>query len=103
MRSFSKVFESIRIDRDLHVQLQFNSNPLPLPPWFIQGTDAKLKRFSMLENFPAYIKNLAGDNPYSFIDELERRRNFKPKGRPSIFFSDDPVCITSSLYFLSVI
>ena len=36
--SFPKVFECIRIDRDLHVQLQFNGNPVPLPPWFIQGT-----------------------------------------------------------------
>ena len=28
--SFPKVFECIRIDRDLHVQLQFNGNPVPL-------------------------------------------------------------------------
>ena len=67
--SFPKVFESIRMDRNLHVLLQFNGNPVPL----IHGTDAKLKRFRMLENFPSYIKNIAGDKPYSFIDEKRKK------------------------------
>ena len=29
--SFPKVSECIRVDKELHVQLQFSGNPLPLP------------------------------------------------------------------------
>ena len=40
----------------LHVQLQYNGMPLPLPQWFVQGhMQATLKKVSYLENFPAYI------------------------------------------------
>ncbi len=66
----------------MHVQLQYNGNPLPLPLWFICGTDAKLRRYSQLENFPIDIKNAAENENYSLLDELEKRRHFKPKGRP---------------------
>ena len=40
--SFPKVFGSISIDRDLHVNLQCNGSPLPLPLWFTVGRNAKL-------------------------------------------------------------
>ena len=80
--SFPKVLEAIKVDRDLHVQLQFNRNPLSLTAWFTEGTDAKLNRFTMLENFPSYIKHLADVNPYSLLDEMENRRHHKPRGRP---------------------
>lgn len=43
--------ESIKIDSELHVQLQFNGTPLPLPRWFTHGHNAKLNKMSMLENF----------------------------------------------------
>ena len=82
MKSFPKVLEAIKVDRDLHVQLQFNGNPLPLPPWYTEGTDAKLDRFTMSQNFPSYIKNLADVNPYPLLDEIENRRHCKPRGRP---------------------
>ena len=80
--SFPKIVGSIRIDKSMHVQLQCNGNPLPLPLWFIQGTDAKLKRFSQLDNFPNEMKNAVEHDQYHVIDELEKRRNYKPKGRP---------------------
>ena len=80
--SFPRVFGSIKIDEQLHVQLQCNGNPIPLPLWFIQGTDAKLRRFSQLENFPNEISVAASKDSYSLIDELEQRRHYKPKGRP---------------------
>ena len=80
--SFPKVFASIRIDTYFHVQLQCNGNPLPLPLWFIQGTNAKLRRFSALDNFPKEFENAAANDPYQLIDELEKRRNYNPKGRP---------------------
>ena len=36
----AKILESIRVDDDLHVQLQYNDMPLPLPQWFVQGHNA---------------------------------------------------------------
>ena len=36
----AKILESIRVDDDLHVQLQYNGMPLPLPQWFVQGHNA---------------------------------------------------------------
>ena len=45
---FPKILESIKIDRELHVQLQYNGIPLPLPQWFVQGHNAQLKRVSII-------------------------------------------------------
>ena len=33
---FPIILESIKIDKNLHVELQYNGHPLPLPPWFVQ-------------------------------------------------------------------
>ena len=52
---FPNIFESIRVDTELHVQLECNGNPVPLPPWFVEGRSARLTRFSMLDNLPPYI------------------------------------------------
>ena len=41
---FPKILESIKVDDDLHVQLQYNSMPLPLPLWFVQGHNATLEK-----------------------------------------------------------
>ena len=79
---FPRVCESIKINKELHVELQFNGNPVPLPPWFIKGRNATLTRVSMLENLPAYIRNVAVETPYTLLDEMNARRNYKPKGRP---------------------
>ena len=48
---FPIILESIKIDKKLHVQLQYNGCPLPLPPWFIHGHNAKIIRFSMFSKF----------------------------------------------------
>ena len=34
---FPKILESIKIDNDLHVQLQYHGIYLPLPQWFVQA------------------------------------------------------------------
>ena len=34
---FSKILESIKVDDDLHVKLQYNGMPLPSPQSFVQG------------------------------------------------------------------
>ena len=49
---FPTILESIRIDKELHVQLQYNSIPLPLPSWVVNGHSAKFDKLSVLENFP---------------------------------------------------
>ena len=69
------------MDKELHVQLQFSGNPLLLP-LFVRGTNAKLCRFGMLINLAPYIRNVSEQNPYSLIDELEKRRNYNLKGHP---------------------
>ena len=78
---FPTVLETIKVDRELHVQLQYNGNPIPLPPWFVQGHNAKLTRLSMLENLPSYIRNVASETQYSLLDEIKNRKHYKAKGR----------------------
>ena len=41
---FPKILESIKVDDDLHVQLQCNGMPLPLPQFLLQGHNATLKK-----------------------------------------------------------
>ena len=79
---FPAIYETIKIDKDLHIQLQYNGNRVPLPQFFVKSHNAKLTRFTMLENFPNYIKNSAEEHPYSILDELRKRQHYKPKGRP---------------------
>ena len=69
-----------KVNKELHVQLQFSENPRTLPYWFVRGTNAKLSGFGMLINLAPYIRNFSEQNPYSLIEELEKRRNYKPKG-----------------------
>ena len=85
--NFPHIFESIRIDNELHVQLQYNGIRVPLPDWFIVGRNAKLNRISMISNFAPYLKKVAEeksneDGSMSILDELEQRKHMKPKGRP---------------------
>ena len=70
---FPSMEECIRIARNLHVQLQCNGNPIPLPQWFIHGNKAKLTKFRMSENYPIYIKNVVEEYPYSILNELQKR------------------------------
>ena len=80
---FPSVSAAILIDQNLHVKLQCNGAPVPLPKWFTSGRDAKLTRFSMLDNFPAYIESFTSLHQSSAIlEELRQRENYHPKGRP---------------------
>ena len=40
---FLKILESIKLDDDLHVKLQYNGMPLLLPQWFVPGHNAIMK------------------------------------------------------------
>ena len=79
---FPHILETIKIDRQLHVQLQYNGNPIPLPPWFTQGRDASVNRISMLQNFSSYIRNVVSSNSHSLLDQMKERMYYKPKGCP---------------------
>ena len=65
---FLKLLESIKVDSDLHVQLQYNAEPIPLPLWFIECCNPKLSHLSMLENLQMYILNIS---PYSLLDKCD--------------------------------
>ena len=39
-----EVTECIKIDKDLHIKLVFKGCLVPLPQWFHQGTDCRLKK-----------------------------------------------------------
>ena len=52
-----QITETITVDKFFHVKLFLNSSPVPLPEWFREGSDCRLKRKSVLENFPNYIRN----------------------------------------------
>ena len=58
---FPTILESIRIGKDLLVQLQYIGIPLLLPSWFINGHNAKLDTV--------------------LLDELKQRELYKPTGR----------------------
>ena len=79
---FPKILESMKVDDDLPVQLQYNGMSLPLPQWFVQGHNATLKKVSSVEKFPAYIRNTATDNYNELLNELNQRNFYKPQGRP---------------------
>ena len=72
---------SIRIDKNLHVQLFHQGNPVPHPEWFRKknNLDCTLTSCGQLINFVAFIK--ASVKP-SILDELQKIRNINPKGRP---------------------
>ena len=88
--------------KELHVQLQFGGNSLPLPYWFVRGTNAKLSRFKMLINLAPYIRNFSEQNPYSLIEELEKIRNYNPKGYP-LHFRYDTVCTAVEIHTTSIV
>ena len=56
---FPNISELIKVDHDLHKQLQENGMGLPCPQWFIEGRYGELNKMSYLENSLAYIENTA--------------------------------------------
>ena len=81
-QSVPQIMESIKVDKNLKVELQYMGNPVPLPPWFVICRDAKLNYLTQLENFPPYITYVAGNSEHSILEELTKRKYYKPKGRP---------------------
>ena len=78
------IFESIKVDQSLHVQLQFNGHPVPLPAWFTTGRNATFTRFSQLNNFPNAIRIVSEETEClrSLLNERLDISNYQAKGRP---------------------
>lgn len=81
---FPVILESIKVDKNLNVQLQFNGHPVPLPAWFTKGRNASLTHFSQLNNFPNSIRVVSADSETSrsLLNEMLDIVNYQPKGRP---------------------
>ena len=56
--SVPQVSETNVADKMLHVKLFSVASPIPLPEWFRKGSECCLRKKSMLENFPSYIRNV---------------------------------------------
>ncbi|XP_065639339.1 uncharacterized protein LOC136072179 [Hydra vulgaris] len=67
----------------MHISLFSKSSYIPLPPWF-RNIGCVLKKKSILENFPAYIKNYVEENSLSngSITELNEIKYIKPVDQP---------------------
>ena len=74
------MFKFLKVDDDLHVQLEYNG--MPLPQWSVQGDNVRPKKVTYLKNFPAQIRNTATDNYNELLNELNQRNFYKPQGRP---------------------
>ena len=77
---FPKILEFLKVDDDLHVQLQYNG--MPLLQWSVQGHNVTPKKVTYLENFPAYIRNTTTNNCNELLNELKQRNFYKQQGRP---------------------
>ena len=94
---FPTIKECFCIDRNLHVQIQCDENPVPLPQWFIDGYEVKLTWFSMIEKFPNYIENVVEEQLYSILKELQKK-TLKKQRLSFIFCQANKLCLTSALY-----
>ena len=83
------VFKSISVDKDLNVSLSYQGYHISLPEWFCSGHNCKLTNSSMLENFPAHMRNKANDMN-SILTELNEIRYYSPQGRP--LYSASIIC-----------
>ena len=81
---FPRIQEAIKMDKDLHVKLQFCSNSVPLPQWFVKGRTARLSSFSMLDNFPTYLQSFKGKQNQLLI-EMENQQHYKAKAHVPFF------------------
>ena len=71
-----------------HVKLFLVDSHIPLQEWFWKGSECCLRKKSMLENFPSYIRNFVAVKkfPDDILSELELIRYKKPvdKGKYSV-------------------
>ena len=69
---------------------------VPLPSWFVNGRNAKLTRYSMLQNFPSYFNSF---NENKIIAEMSKLQHYSSKGRPP--YSSDMIRFALLLRYTS--
>ena len=79
---FPSIFEAIKVDKDLHVQLQYKGQYVPLLGWFANDSYAKLRSYEQLHELQTTILIKASQNKNNLLDEMYEQMQFKPKGRP---------------------
>ena len=82
--SIPQVCETIVVDKMLHVKLFSVASPIPFREWFRKGSDYCLRKKSVLENFPRYIRNFVEVKklPDDILSDLELIRYKKPVDKP---------------------
>ena len=77
---FTRVYQSISIDKELRVKLTFQGISIMLTDWFCIGHNCTVNRFSMLENFVSHIKKRSASFS-TILSELNSIQHYKPQGR----------------------
>ena len=95
---FLQVQEALKIDKDLHVKLQFCSNSVLLPQWFVKGRTAQSSSFSMLDNFPPYLQSFKVKQNQLLI-EIGNQQHYKAKAH--VPFSAELIRLTLLLRYTS--
>ena len=57
-QSMPQIMESIKVEKNLKVELEYMGNPVPLPPWFVTCCDAKLNHLHNLKIFQHILRIL---------------------------------------------
>ena len=84
-----QVTETITTDQQLYVKLRSNYSPLALPEFFHKGSGCCLKRKSVLEILPSYVRNRNKNKNIStyILDKLYQMRFKKPMDKPKYFIN----------------
>ena len=53
----------------------------PIKKWFVEGSNVKWTKVSILENLPVYLTNEAEKYPPTFLNELQKRKFYANSNR----------------------
>ena len=83
---FLRIYEFIRIGKELHVKRTFQWFSIPLANCFRIGHNFTLNRFSMLKGFVSHTKNRS-NLLITILSELNLIQHYKPQDRPKFSIS----------------
>ena len=78
------------------MQLELYGKMVSLQPWFVNERNAKLSRYSILQNFPSYLNSFSENK---IIAEMSKLQHHSSKGCPP--YSSDIICFTLLLHYTS--
>ena len=68
--------ESIAVDRNLHVKLNYKGCHIPLPKWFT-SVRYEFRNRTMLQNFVDYIRNTSSEIPHFVLSNIHQLMFYK--------------------------